>query len=110
MIYPYRCLKCAHNFEIVKAVKDVHLTHDCEACGHNETERVFTSKLYFNGAKVQHAEYNPGLGCVTKNKEHRSEIARQKGLVEVGNETPDTLHKETVVKREQERAREWDAL
>lgn len=36
--------------------------------------------------KVEHAEYNPGLGCITKNSKHRAEIAKRKGLVEVGNE------------------------
>lgn len=109
MIYPYRCLKCFHSFDVVKPVAEVNKPEECPECG-AETERLFTARIHIVGAAVQHAEYNPGLGCVVQNKNHRAEIAKQKGLVEVGNESTNTLHKETVVKREQERAREWKDL
>jgi hypothetical protein len=99
-----------HNFDVVKPVRELHLEHECPACGHDKTERLFSSKLYFNGAKVEDAEFNPGLGKVTKNSKHRKELASRMGLVEVGNETPDTIYKETTQKREAERAREWKDL
>lgn len=110
MIYEYRCKDCSHNFDVVKPVRDLDVDHECPACGHDETVRLFSSNIHIVGAAVQHAEYNPALGCVIKNKQHRADVAKSKDLVEVGNETPDTLHKETVVKREQERAREWENL
>lgn len=110
MIYPYRCKDCLHNFEVVKSAKFSSTEEACPACGHTETERLFTSNIHIVGAAVQNAEYNPGLGCVVKNKNHRAEVARQKGLVEVGNEKPDTLHRETVERRQKEREREWKEL
>lgn len=82
----------------------------CPACGHDKTDRIFSSNIHITGARVQHAEYNPGLGCVVKNKTHREELARRRGLIEVGNETPDTLYKETVEKKEKEREAAWKDL
>ena len=110
MIYEYKCESCGHRFDVVKPVKDIDLKHECSQCGHDETSIVISSKLHFIGAKVQDAEFNPGLGCVVKNKDHRREIANQKGLIEVGNETPDTLYRESVVKKQIERDKEWENL
>ena len=47
---------------------------------------IIHAPVGFINAKVEHAEYNPGLGCVVKNRTHRAELARQRGLVEVGND------------------------
>jgi hypothetical protein len=59
-----------------------------------QTVREFVpTRLYLNGTKVENAEYNPGLGCIVRNSAHRKEIAKQKGLEEIGNEKPETLHK-----------------
>jgi hypothetical protein len=85
-------------------------SESCPACGTDEAERLFRPRIHIHGAKVESAEYNPGLGCVTKNKRHRAEICKRRDLVEVGNEKPDTLFKETVEKRKKEREREWKDL
>lgn len=110
MIYEYRCKDCLHNFDVVKPVRDLELTHECPACGFEETVRLFSPKIYISGAKVEDAEYNPGLGCVIKNKNHRAEVAKQKDLIEVGNESTNTLHRETVEKKQIQKQKEWDAL
>lgn len=110
MIYQYKCVECGHSFDVVKPVKDFDLKHSCPQCEHTETQIVISSKIHHIGARVQNAEFNPGLGCVVKNKQEREEIAKQKGLIEVGNERPDTLYKESVVKREKEKEKEWANL
>jgi putative FmdB family regulatory protein len=110
LIYEYQCQECLHNFEVVKPVRDMERVEHCPACGVHETVRLFRPRIHIHGAKVEDAEFNPGLGQVIKNKNHRAEVARQKGLVEVGSETADTLHRETVVKREKQREREWSEL
>lgn len=110
MIYEYQCADCGHRFDVVKPVKDFDLKHSCSMCECEETHVVISSKIYHIGAKVQDAEFNHGLGCVVKSKNEREEIAKQKGLIEVGNESPDTLFKESVVKREIEKQKEWDNL
>lgn len=85
MIYEYRCLKCDHEFDVYKRVTDIDNPEKCEKCG-APTDRLFRPKIYLNNTAVEHAEYNPALGCVVKNKEHRKEVAKRKGCVEVGND------------------------
>jgi putative FmdB family regulatory protein len=106
--YVYRCTACAKKHEIVKSIKIASQEEVCPDCSIT-MDRVYTT-FQIIGASVQNAEFNPGLGCVTKSSNDRKEIAKRKGLIEVGNETPDTLYKETVVKREKEREKEWNNL
>jgi len=110
MIYEYKCIECGHRFDVVKPVKDFDVKHSCSECDCEDTEIVISSKIHHIGAKVQNSEFNPGLGCVIHNKDHRKEVANRMGLIEVGNEKPDTLHHESVVKREIQKQKEWDAL
>lgn len=86
MTYQYNCEKCQSTFDVIKSVKDIDVNEFCPKCENPATRQFVPSKVHFTGTRVQHAEYNPGLGAVTKNKEHRSELAKRKGLVEVGND------------------------
>jgi len=108
MLYPYVCEKCNKDQDILKPASDSSKIEHCNQCG-NELKRVWT-RFQVIGASVQNAEYNPGLGCVVNNKRHRQEIAKQRDLIEVGSETPDTIYKEAVVRKQQEREKEWDKL
>jgi hypothetical protein len=58
----------------------------CETvCGPDQ--RDFSDyKVSFIGTKVMSPEYNPGLGTVVKNKWHKEELMKQKGVVEIGND------------------------
>lgn len=57
------------------------------ACG-GYMVRVFRPKIYLAGTKVEDAHYHHGLGQVVKSTQHAREIAKSKGLIEVGNESP----------------------
>ena len=70
----------------MKPVADMERAERCPSCDTDANRQFVPHRLYLSKTAVQHAEYNPGLGCVTKNAEHRREIAKQKGLVEVGND------------------------
>jgi hypothetical protein len=65
-------------------------TPPCPDCG-EEAKRIYTPPHIY-GTEVEDAEFNPGLGCIVKNKKHRAEIAKRKGLVEVGNECPKKIY------------------
>lgn len=106
--YPYKCQSCGEDSEVVKKMRDASREEVCSKCSIVLT-RVWTS-FQIMGAKVEYAEFNPGLGCVVKNSRERNEIAKRHGLIEVGNETPETIYRETVVNREKEREKEWDRL
>lgn len=106
--YVYQCTSCGARSEIVKSIRLASQEEICDKC-QITLDRVYTT-FQILGARVEHAEFNPGLGCVTRNSRERKEIAARKGLIEVGNETPDTLFKETVVKKEKQREKEWNDL
>lgn len=86
--YLYTCLKCEHKFDVIKRVADIDNIEPCLKCA-GETRRCLTP-VYFTGASDwDKAEFNPGLGIITKNAKHRDREAKARGLIEVGNEDID---------------------
>jgi putative FmdB family regulatory protein len=92
MIYLYCCPKCTGEFDVWKPAKDMDAPEECANCK-VEAKRVICAPRGFINAGVENAEFNAGLGCVTKNRQHRAEICKRRGLEEIGNEKPDTIHK-----------------
>lgn len=91
--YVYECLKCALEFDIVKRVAQINDPESCPGCQSPNTERRIQA-VNFNGASDwDKAEYNPGLGCVTRNRKHREQIAKSRGLIEVGSESFESVSK-----------------
>ncbi len=112
MIYPYQCDQCRHKFEVIKSHREMDQNEACPSCltivsgkSTDEGGCRYIARTHFYGAKVEDAEFNPGLGCITKGKKDRERIARQRGLIEVGNECPDAMHK-----REEQTLKERDAV
>lgn len=71
---------------------------------------MFSPNIHFIGTAVQSPEYNPGLGQVVKNKRHREEIAKEKGLTEVGNEKTESIHKHYDNERADKLKKSWDKV
>lgn len=88
MTYEYECQnpKCGKRFDVIKSYKDIDVNENCPKCGEYAVRQFVPQKLHITGAKVTHPEFNPGLGCVVKNKYHKQELMKQKGVVEVGND------------------------
>lgn len=107
MVYEYYCPACELQFDVIKSVKEFDADERCEKCKSVAQRQFAPKKLYLSGTKVQEAEYNPGLGCVVKNKQHVKEICRRKGLEEIGNEKPETIHKHFDKAREEKREKAW---
>lgn len=102
MIYEYFCDRCNLSFDVVKSVKDYSKKESCLVCS-GETIKLFSppqlSGLY------DRAEFNPAFGCIVKNKQHRKELARQHGYIEVGNENVDFTKY-----REEKRRKSWESV
>lgn len=109
MVYEYRCIKCRRKFEVVKSMRDFDRNEFCEPCG-APGEFVFNPRVQIMGASVQHAEYNPGLGAVTKNKRDRAEQAKRKGVIEVGSDfkSGDSMQKSFDTDRAKKLAKRWE--
>lgn len=82
----------------------------CPNCAAPAERKFVPSRVHFTGTKVQHAEYNPGLGAVVKDAQHRAELAKRKGLVEVGNDfkTGDAMQKQFDTERAVKREKAWE--
>lgn len=90
MIYEYKCNACTHVFDVSKPVAEMDRQENCPLC-QAAAMRQFTPRVHFIGAKVEHAEFNPGLGCVVKGKKHREELCKRRNLIEVGSEKADSI-------------------
>lgn len=108
MIYEYECRKCEHVFQVVKSMKESDTNEFCDRCG--SPGYFFFTPPHITGAKVEHAEYNYGLGAVVKNKRHRQELAKRKGVVEIGNDykSGENMLKESDRKREDAAKKRWE--
>lgn len=105
--YSYECLKCDVEFEVIKSISEYNSPEHCQTCG-NIAKKLVSSGIFFTGTKIEDAEYNPGLGVITKSKKHRDELAKRKNLIEIGTETPETIHKHHDKAREDKRKKSWD--
>lgn len=108
-IYDYSCEKCDNEYEIIKSIKDYDSKDPCPTCG-NIGSRLLSKDIFFTGTKIEDAEYNPGLGKITKSKKHREELVKSMNLVEIGNEKPETIHNIFEKSREEKRKKAYDDL
>lgn len=112
MTYEYECSKCEHRFDVVKSVKDMDVNEFCPECEAPSVRQFVPSKVHFSGTSVQHAEYNPALGQVVRDKHHRQELCKRKGLVEIGNDfkSGESQQKQFDSDRARKREKAWEDL
>mgnify|MGYP003630562464 CR=1 FL=1 len=94
MIYEYSCVPCDSTFDVVKTVDHMKDAEYCELCNAEAVRKFVPNRVHLSKTAVEFAEYNPGLGQVVDSRYHRSELCKEKGLTEVGNENPDSLEKD----------------
>lgn len=110
--YPYQCPSCGEKQDIVKSISAIDLIENCTKC---TTEMTGEHRHIVGGeflyAGVEDAEYNHGLGCVTYGRKHRAQIARDRGLEEIGNsELPSKTWDRLESDREKRHQRGWDDM
>lgn len=86
MTYEYVCNKCDTSFDIIKRVAQIDDPEECPKCECYDTKRLISRTHFYGASDWDTKEFNPGLGVVTNSRKHRDKIARERGLVEVGNE------------------------
>lgn len=107
--YDYFCETCSLEFDVIKSIKE-HKTPDfekCTACG-KSCPQVFSCNIHFVGEKIKDAYKCPALGEVIKSDKHRNEVAKRRGVIEIGNEKPDKIHKYFDNQREDKRKKAYD--
>lgn len=110
-LYESFCEKCNKQYDYFMDIKEYVATRplkcpDCKKVGY----RIFCGQVTFIGEKVESAEYSPALGMIVKNKKHREEICKAKGLIEVGNENPDKIHDKLEKERAEKREKAYEDI
>lgn len=108
MTYVYHCRKCGQSFDVIKSVRDMEVSENCIYCGEFADRQFVPSKIHLMHTKVEHPEYNPGLGCIVRNKDHRAQIAKERGLIEVGNESSENWGKKLAKEKEEKQEKAYE--
>lgn len=88
---------------------DIDQTEKCADCGFVASR--FIARTHFYGASDwDKAEYNPAFGQVVRNSIHRRELAKRKGMEEIGTEPVENIHKHFDAQREKKRKDRWDSV
>jgi putative FmdB family regulatory protein len=91
MRYPYYCSQCDAETEIVKSMDEIDRVEKCE-CGHPMARKI-SEKISFKNEKVADNQtyFHPTLGCVVNSNSQVQRIAKERGFIELGNESPDSV-------------------
>lgn len=109
MIYPYFCEKCDNEFEIIKSVRNIDDVEKCPDCG-NIGERTIAKEQAFSKSSAgdwNTSHYNPAFGKWMKSNSEAKSEAKRKGLIEVGTEPPENIHKHFEKDREHRSKERW---
>lgn len=107
MIYPYRCDPCEAIFDVVKKLADFDRVEVCPKCGTTAQRTIAAAHVHSSAGDWNRVSYNPALGCWTTSDKHAAQIAKSRGYEEIGNESPETVHKHFERQREETKSRRW---
>ncbi len=107
MIYEYECNSCSFTTDIIKHHSVYDREERCSVCS-STMQQIFTIAPKSN--RMERAEYNHALGCVVKSNRHKQSILKEKGLVEVGTESLDKMHKFAETRQEEKFKKSWDEV
>ena len=104
--YVYRCPDCRTEFDVIKRIADIDNLESCpECCAFCNPATRQIARVNFTGAADWNTQsWNPALGCYTRNTRHARQIAKSRGMEEVGTEPPEKIH--AAFERQQAETRE----
>jgi len=108
--YDYFCDKCDERFDLIKSIHDHKPKEPCPKCGKMSSQDLSLCRPEHIGASVKDAYKCPALGTIVKSDAHRKELARAKGLEEIGNEKPKSIHRHFEKQREDKINKSWDEV
>lgn len=104
--YEYKC-PAGHRFDVIKRIAELDREEACGDCQQVATRQLVRTHVHASAGDWNRQEFNPGLGCYTKSTKHARDIAKRRGLEEVGTEKPETIHAHFDKQREETRAERW---
>lgn len=104
--YEYAC-PVGHHFDVIKRMADIDCPESCPQCELKAERQVTRPNLVGLGACTESAHFHPALGQVVKDSQHAAKIAKGKGMIEVGTEPPEKIHKHFEKQRKETREQRW---
>lgn len=97
-----------HEWEVIKPISALDNPEVCDLCGKEGRRQLQAPAIDRSAAADWNTQtWHPSLGCYTRSNLHARQIAKSRGLEEVGNEKPETIHKHFEKQREETRERRW---
>lgn len=110
MIYPHECSVCKEYFEVIKSLKDFDNPEYCPKCGMVGIRTIAHRQSFFGAADWDTRHYNPALGMVVRSNKEAQKIARERGMVEIGNENLEKIHRTFDADREKKISSRYDDI
>lgn len=110
VIYPYHCPACKHEFEVIKSVRQINDEESCELCGQISVRIIAKSQAFYGANDWDTAHYNQALGMRVKSNKEAQRIARERGMIEVGTENIEKIHKKFDTEREKKIETRYDDI
>jgi putative FmdB family regulatory protein len=111
MIYPYLS-QCGHRFEVIKSLSEIDREEPCPSCGKPAERQIGLCRIDKEAAGGwNQQQWAPALGQWVKSTKEARQLARSRGMEEVGSEPVENLHKmaeKTQAERREQRWREAD--
>lgn len=85
MIYEHHCEPCGLNFDDSRSAEEFRKPAPCPQCQQPAPRVPFPRRTYLANTAVQERYFSQALGQVVTRREEL-QIAKSKGMVEVGNE------------------------
>lgn len=107
--YDYRCAACKCDFDIIKSMSSIDVVESCPSCQSacDKSCRVITKGKEFYGEKPDEPFFSIPLGKWVKGNCDMRRQAKQRGLIEVGNEDVNKLVDRAERDREKKRNDGW---
>jgi putative FmdB family regulatory protein len=108
--YEWDCVGCRVTWDVVTRIAERDEPQRCPKCQALGTRNPVVLCAIDKSAASDwnNVSYNPGLGCWTKSWKHGREIAKSRGMEEIGNEPVENIHKKYEKQRAETRAKRWE--
>ena len=92
-IYDYKCKSCQDVFDVYKTIANADIIETCPHCQAecDKTHRIISGHEFY-GEKPEEPFFSVPLGKWVKGKNDMRRQAKQRGLIEIGNENIETLN------------------
>jgi putative FmdB family regulatory protein len=107
--YDYKCADCSHPFEVVKSMSQLDEMESCPSClaSCDKRCRLITKGKEFFGEKPDEPYFSSALGKWVKGKKDESKQAKERGWIEVGNQSVEKTEKEYQNYRDRKASDRW---